>query len=134
MNDQQTNRNTDRQKATSRCQSFNSFENITKIKKKERNACFVVETWILFRENDEVVSNVIQEAYEHYEAMEFGRDRKDIGDPNRHVKLINIAGKKVMFAGLVHKNNYIYDLDEPVYLLFILQFHRVYLILPQIFL
>lgn len=62
--------------------------------------------------------------------MEFGRDRKDIGDPKRHVKLINIAGKKVMFAGLVHKNNYIYDLDEPVYLLFILQFHRVYLILP----
>lgn len=100
------------------------------MKKKKRNVCFVVETWILFRENDEVVSNVIQEAYEHYEAMEFGRDRKDIGDPNRHVKLINIAGKKVMFAGLVHKNNYIYDLDEPVYLLFILQFHRVYLILP----
>lgn len=100
---------------------------------KKRNAwiyilyIFVVETWILFRENDEVVSNVIQEAYEHYEAMEFGRDRKDIGDPNRHVKLINIAGKKVMFAGFVHKNNSIYDLDELVYLLFILQFHRVYL-------
>lgn len=35
MKDQQTNRNTDRQKATSRCQSFNSFENITKIKKKK---------------------------------------------------------------------------------------------------
>lgn len=53
------------------------------------------ETWILFRENDEVVSNVIQEAYEHYEAIEFGRHKKNIGDPNRHIKLINIAGKKI---------------------------------------
>lgn len=55
--------------------------------------------------------------------MEFGRDRKDIGDLNRYVKFINIVGKKVMFVGLVYKNNYIYDLDEFVYLLFILQFY-----------
>lgn len=85
--------------------------------KKKRNNFVVVETWILFRENDEVVSNVIQEAYEHYEAIEFGRHKKNIGDPNRHIKLINIAGKKVMFAGFVHKKHYIFDLDKPVYLL-----------------
>lgn len=84
---------------------------------KKRNNFVVVETWILFRENDEVVSNVIQEAYEHYEAIEFGRHKKNIGDPNRHIKLINIAGKKVMFAGFAHKKHYIFDIDKPVYLL-----------------
>lgn len=108
-------RSTDRQKATSRCYTSNSYENITK--RKKRNNFVVVETWILFRENDEVVSNVIQEAYEHYEAIEFGRHKKKIGDPNRHIKLINIAGKKVMFAGFVHKKHYIFDIDKPVYLL-----------------
>lgn len=57
---------------------------------------FVVETWILFRKNElkELVSNVILEAYQHYEAMEFGRDEK-IDNPDRHIKLINISGKKV---------------------------------------
>nr|XP_034319204.1 uncharacterized protein LOC109618232 isoform X3 [Crassostrea gigas] len=51
------------------------------------------ETWILFRKNAEVVSNVIQEAYRHYETMEFGKHKheKKIGDPQRHIKLINIA-------------------------------------------
>nr|XP_034318676.1 transient receptor potential cation channel subfamily M member 2-like [Crassostrea gigas] len=54
------------------------------------------ETWILFRKNKEVVSNVIQEAYGHYEDMEFGEDKdeKSIGDPQRHIKLINIAPQK----------------------------------------
>lgn len=60
---------------------------------------FVVETWILFRKNElkELVSNVILEAYQHYEAMEFGRDEDNtkIDNPNRHIKLINISGKKV---------------------------------------
>lgn len=52
--------------------------------------------------NNEVVSNVIQEAYKHYEAMEFGtKKNEDIGDPQRHIKLINIAGKKVLFHGFV---------------------------------
>lgn len=57
---------------------------------------FVVETWILFRKNElkELVSNVILEAYQHYEAMEFGRD-EEIDNPDRHIKLINISGKKV---------------------------------------
>lgn len=57
---------------------------------------FVVETWILFRKNElkELVSNVILEAYQHYEAMEFGRD-EEIYNPDRHIKLINISGKKV---------------------------------------
>nr|XP_034320576.1 transient receptor potential cation channel subfamily M member-like 2 isoform X2 [Crassostrea gigas] len=52
------------------------------------------ETWILFRKNDEGLSNVIRNAYQHYEAMEFGKKQKDIGDPDRHIKLINIAGKE----------------------------------------
>lgn len=62
---------------------------------------FIVETWILFRKNDEVVSNVVMEAYGHYEDMEFGeeKDEKSIGDPQRHIKLINIAKKKVPFSG-----------------------------------
>lgn len=53
------------------------------------------ETWILFRKNDEGLSNVIRSAYQHYEAMEFGKKQKDIGDPDRHIKLINIAGKEI---------------------------------------
>lgn len=64
----------------------------------------LVETWILFRKNNEVVSNIIQEAYEHYEDMEFGKHKheKDIGDPQRHIKLINIAGKGVSFNSFVN--------------------------------
>lgn len=63
---------------------------------------FIVETWILFRKNDEVVSNVVMEAYGHYEDMEFGeeKDEKSIGDPQRHIKLINIAQKKVVASSL----------------------------------
>lgn len=57
---------------------------------------FFAETWILFRKNDEGLSNVIRSAYQHYEAMEFGKKQKDIGDPDRHIKLINIAGKEVL--------------------------------------
>lgn len=61
---------------------------------------FVVETWILFRKNKELVSNVILEAYQHYEAMEFGRDKNatDIKNPNKHIKLINISGEKVRYC------------------------------------
>lgn len=64
----------------------------------------LVETWILFRKNNEVVSNIIQEAYEHYEDMEFGKHKhkKSIGDPQRHIKLINIAGKGVSFDSFVN--------------------------------
>lgn len=60
--------------------------------------CFViVETWILFRKNKKVVSNAIQEAYRHYESMEFGIKKNKIKDPQRHIKLINIAGNMVLF-------------------------------------
>lgn len=58
---------------------------------------FRVETWILFRKNNKGVSNVVKSAYLHYEAMEFGRKRKEMHDPDRHIKLINIAGKQVIF-------------------------------------
>lgn len=70
----------------------------------KRKKRLFVETWILFRKNNEVVSNIIQEAYEHYEDMEFGKHKheKDIGDPQRHIKLINIAGKGVSFNSFVN--------------------------------
>lgn len=55
----------------------------------------VVETWILFRKNNEVLSDVIQEAYKHYEVVEFGTDKKSVSDPNRHIKLINVAKREV---------------------------------------
>lgn len=66
---------------------------------------FVVETWILFRKNEKLVSNVILEAYHHYETMEFGRDKvkTSVANPNRHIKLINISGKKVRKHGIVQK-------------------------------
>lgn len=71
----------------------------------KRDRRFIVETWILFRKNNEVVSNVIQEAYEQYEDMEFGKHKneKSIGDPQRHIKLINIAGKGVLFNSFVYQ-------------------------------
>lgn len=53
------------------------------------------ETWILFRKNKKVVSNAIQEAYRHYESMEFGIKKNGIKDPQRHIKLINIAGNMI---------------------------------------
>lgn len=82
----------------------NEYRSFFLIKKKPEWWCvhiyslvvnFFVETWILFRKNDEGLSNVIRNAYQHYEAMEFGKKQKDIGDPERHIKLINIAGKEV---------------------------------------
>lgn len=54
----------------------------------------------------------------------------NLGETKRTLVIQIDMSNSSTFAGLVHKNNYIYDLDEPVYLLFILQFHRVYLILP----
>lgn len=60
---------------------------------------FVVETWILFRKNDEVVvSNAIQEAYQHYEAMEFenNKEQTKISNQNKRIKLIDISGKMVL--------------------------------------
>lgn len=79
---------------------------------REKKRLFV-ETWILFRKNDEVVSNVIQEAYRHYEAMEFGRDKKDMCDPQRHIKLINIAIDVNCFKILFTKS-YMIDKKDAV--------------------
>lgn len=45
--------------------------------------------------SDEDVSNVVSDAYQQYEDMEFGTKTSGISDPNRHIKLISIAGKKV---------------------------------------
>lgn len=72
---------------------------------REKKNRFFVETWILFRKNAKVVSNVIQEAYRHYEAMEFGKHKyeKEIGDPQRHIKLINIANDVICFKILFTK-------------------------------
>lgn len=52
------------------------------------------ETWILYRGNDYEVSKLVENAYQHYENLEFGIERVDIGDPRRHIKLINISGKE----------------------------------------
>lgn len=56
------------------------------------------ETWILYRGSDEDVSNVVSDAYQQYEDMEFGTKTSGISDPNRHVKLISIAGKKTEYS------------------------------------
>lgn len=55
----------------------------------------ITETWILYRGSDEDVSNVVSDAYQQYEDMEFGTKTSGISDPNRHIKLISIAEKKV---------------------------------------
>lgn len=62
--------------------------------------CHIIETWILYRGNDEDVSNVVSDAYQQYEDLEFGTKTYRIGDPNRHIKLISIAGKKVRLLNL----------------------------------
>lgn len=55
---------------------------------------YPIETWILYRGNDYEVSKLVENAYQHYENLEFGIERVDIGDPRRHIKLINISGKE----------------------------------------
>lgn len=75
---------------------------------KRKKIRLFVETWILFRKNDEVVSNVIQEAYRHYEAMEFGGNEKEMFDPQRHIKLINIA-KDVKCFKILYTKSYMID-------------------------
>lgn len=59
---------------------------------------YSTETWILYRRSDYEVSKLVENAYQHYENLEFGNDSVDIHDRRRHIKLINISGKKVFFA------------------------------------
>lgn len=59
---------------------------------------YSTETWILYRGSDYEVSKLVENAYQHYENLEFGNDSVNIHDQRRHIKLINISGKKVFFA------------------------------------
>lgn len=52
------------------------------------------ETFILFKGNGGGVSNVVRDAYQHYEDMEFGSETRTVNDPERHIKLISMTGKK----------------------------------------
>lgn len=56
---------------------------------------FLLETWILYRGNDEGVSNVVKEGYKNYETIEFGIETKKNNDPLQHIKLISTLEKKV---------------------------------------
>jgi hypothetical protein len=55
---------------------------------------YATESWILYRGQDNGVSDIIREAYRNYGDMEFGseNDDKSVGVEERHVKLISIAG------------------------------------------
>lgn len=59
---------------------------------------YIVETWILYRGKEHGVSKVVRDAYKSYEDIEFKTTafEKLINDVDRHVKLIRIAGEKVI--------------------------------------
>lgn len=61
----------------------------------DQDFVYLIETLILFRGHDGGVSNVVRDAYQHYEDMEFGSETRTIDDPERHIKLISMTGKKV---------------------------------------
>lgn len=56
-----------------------------------------LETWILYNGKKHGLSKVVKEAYKNYEDIEFKTRaaKNKISDPDRHVKLVNIAGKEV---------------------------------------
>lgn len=58
---------------------------------------YCIETWILYSGAEQGVSKVVRDAYKYYEDMEFKTKsfEKEIIDPDRHVKLISMAGNKV---------------------------------------
>lgn len=58
---------------------------------------YLVETVILFRGNCDRggVSNVVKDAYQLYEDMEFGGKEKAMNDPKRHIKLVNMTEERV---------------------------------------
>lgn len=59
--------------------------------------CYIndAETWILYRGSTDKVSKVVKEAYQDYEAMEFGRKTKAMSDQERRIKLISTTAIKV---------------------------------------
>lgn len=59
---------------------------------------YIVETWILYRGKEHGVSKVVRDAYKSYEDIEFKTTafEKLKNDVDRHVKLIRIAGEKVI--------------------------------------
>lgn len=59
---------------------------------------YIVETWILYRGKEHGVSKVVRDAYKSYEDIEFKTTafEKGINHVDRHVKLIRIAGEKVI--------------------------------------
>lgn len=63
---------------------------------------YLTETWILYRGSGYEVSKLVENAYQHYENLEFGIESVDISDPRRHIKLINISGEKV-YLYIIHK-------------------------------
>lgn len=54
--------------------------------------CYInhAASWILYRDSTDGVSKVVKEAYQHYEAMEFGTEKKAMSDQARRIKLIPI--------------------------------------------
>lgn len=60
---------------------------------------YLVEAVILFRGNCGGVSNVVKDAYQLYEDMEFGGKKKAMNDPKRHIKLVNMTKEKVRRSG-----------------------------------
>lgn len=58
---------------------------------------YCIETWILYGGAEQGVSKVVRDAYKYYEDMEFKTKstEKEISDPDRHVKLISMAGNDV---------------------------------------
>lgn len=75
---------------------------------------YITESWILYRGHDTGVSDIIRDAYRNYGDMEFGTNnvnlktkknrqipydeiKKLVTDVERHVKLISIAGKQVIY-------------------------------------
>lgn len=49
----------------------------------------------MYRGSDYEVSNAVQDAYHHYENLEFGEEKVAVCDPRRHIKLIDISGGEV---------------------------------------
>lgn len=66
---------------------------------------FYTETWILYRSEDDgrvsKVSKVVEEAYNHYENIEFMSCQAGMDDPKRHIKLIDLTEEEVFL-------NYVY--------------------------
>lgn len=56
-----------------------------------------LETWILYNGKKHGLSKVVRDAYRNYEDIEFKTEasKYEINDPDRHVKLINLADKEV---------------------------------------